>query len=144
MKKIGYSIKKVVLFSVFGLIGLTLQAQIQKNTTVTVKDSVALAADTTIVNKTQYSYDYAWVLTVLTYDVDAADAQVKIQFANDTTLTNSWIDYDTNSTLTLTDTLGSHAFEGETFLYKYLRVVTIPNSVTAGEYTVTLDKITRR
>ena len=77
-------------------------------------------------------------------DVDAADAQVKVQFANDTTLTNSWIDYDTNSTITLSDTLGSHAFKGKSFLYKYMRVITIPNSVTSGEYTITLDKITNR
>ena len=116
----------------------------QKNTTVTVKDSVALAADTTIVIKTQYAYDYNWLLTVLTYSLDATDAQVKIQFANDTTLTNSWIDYDANSTLTLSNATGSHAFKGSSFLYKYMRVVTVPNSVTSGEYTITLDKITNR
>ena len=128
MKRILLSILAISL-----LVG-TSQAQIQKVLLENIKDSVALVADTTDAIG-PYSWSYGWVLQVETFDVDAADATVTIQVSNDTSY---WINYADNSALTLTDTLGLHAYEDDRLLWQYMRVITAPVSVTSGEYRVKL------
>lgn len=132
--------KKFSLFLILIAFCINAEAQIVRNTPVVVNDSVALVSDTTIVNKTPYSFDYHWQVGVLTYAVDATDATVTIQFANDTTLTDSWITYDRNSVLTLSDATGNKSFLGKVWMTNYMRIITSAGSVTSGEYTINLYK----
>ena len=135
---------KKLIFILLLAVPLLGVAQVDKATIMSVKDSVALVADTTIVNKAAYVYNYKWIVLVETFVADATDATVKIQFANDTTATTSWVDYATNSTLTLNSASGAAAFEGETWLPYYMRVITIPGSVTSGEYRLTVTRFRNR
>ena len=120
------------------LISFGIQAQTSK-TLETVVDSTALVADTTIMGP--YSYDYNWTLFIETWSLDAADAQLKIQTAPDSTNIAGWEDYALSSTFLLDKTTGLKAFEDYFLNALYMRIITIPNSVSSGEFRIRLQKI---
>jgi len=133
---------KKLLIPLILIVGISAQAQVKKITPVTVKDSVALVADTTTISTSGFDYNYLWAVTVETFSLDAADATVTIQVSSDTT-NNNWVKYANNSSLTL-GTSGMHAYQGDDLVFEFMRVITAPVSVTSGEYRVKFEAVRLR
>jgi len=132
--------KRLIFIALVALVGLTAQAQVNKTLLATVKDSVALVADTTNAYG-PYLWDYKWVVTVDTYTLSAADATLTIQVSNDSL---NWINYADNAALALTNTSGLHGFEDDRMVWQYFRFITAAGTVATGEYTVKLYAVRNR
>ena len=134
--------KKIVLLIGLVLVSISGFSQVEKMTAITIKDSVALVADTTTVKTAGFMYDYRWAITAETFSLDAADATVTIQVSSDTT-SNNWVNYSSNSSITLAAS-GMHAYQGDDLVFKYVRVITAPVSVTSGEYRLKFEAVRLR
>jgi len=123
--------KKIILL--FGLLLIFSGAFSQNKQITTIVEQTELLADT--INIGMGNYSGPWGLIVETFSLDAADAQIKIQVAYSTT--SKWVDFASASTLDLPADSAT-GFEHGFLLYRYVRLVVIPNSVTLGDYKVTL------
>nr|BDD47705.1 hypothetical protein 7 [bacterium] len=131
--------KKILFLLIAALFSVGAFSQTDKYNQ-TLIDSTDLAADTTIFGP--FNYTYEWQIHIETWSLDAADAEFKIQVAPDSTYT--FVDYADNSTITLDETTGGKAYEDYHFTAKYLRLITVPNSVTSGTYRVVMQRIKLR
>ena len=130
--------KKILLISAFifaFVIGSYAQAE---KTTVTIVDSVALVADTTLLDPLFLNYE--WIVWVETWSLDDTDAVFKLEAAADTTNATGWYDYVGADSLTLAaDAVG--VIQKTNLLPIWLRAITIPNSVSSGEYRVRMQRV---